>query len=146
VRRGACWSGREERLSGAPRSPSRARSKREDLMLPEAPQHREWRTARTAATERIDVIRERLRDTLSDADKLLDSAQGGDSDSWFALSSRLSTRCDRPGSATYCLREWPEPDDAHADRDDSSEDNDGRRSFYWLEGAEPGGSSCDHAD
>lgn len=126
---------------------SKARRKREDLTLPEAPQHREWRNARTAAIERIDLIRERLRDTLSDANKLLDSAQGGDSDSWFDLARRLSTRCDRLGSATFCLREWSEPDDAHADPDDSSEPNsEGRRSFYWLEAAEPGGSSCDHAD
>ena len=126
---------------------SKARRKREDLTLPEVPQHREWRTARAAATERIDIIRKRLRDTLSDANRLLESAQGGDSDSWFDLAKRLSTRCDRLGSATYCLREWPEPDDAHADPDDSSAPNsDSCRNFYWMEAAELGGSSCDRAD
>lgn len=125
---------------------AKARRKREDLTLPEAPQHRAWRNARTAGAERIDRIRERLRDTLRDADKLLESAEGGDSDSWFALSRRLSTRSDRLASATYCLREWPEPDDAHADRDDSSEDNDGRRSFYWKSDPDEPGLSCDHDD
>lgn len=126
---------------------AQARRKREDLTLPEAPQHRQWRAARSAATERIDQIRERLRDTLSDANRLLDSAEGGDSDSWFALSGRLSTRSGRLASATYCLREWPEPDDARADRDDSSESNEGRRSFYWKsdDDDEPG-SSCDQDD
>lgn len=125
---------------------AKARRKREDVTLPEAPQHRQWRNARASAAERIDVIRERLRDTLSDANTLLDSEQGGDSDSWFALSRRLSTRSSRLASATYCLREWPEPDDARADRDDSTEDNEGRRSFYWKSDDDEPRSSCDHAD
>ena len=33
------------------------------------------------------------------------------------------------GSVTYCLREWPEPDDARADKNDAPSGQVGRRSF-----------------
>lgn len=110
-----------------------ARRKREDLELPEAPQHRLWRHARTTAAERVDVLREQLRGTLREASKLLDSEHGGDSRAWLELAAELRSQCDRLGSATYCLREWPEPDDAHADSD-----GDSRRSFYWEASSEHG--------
>jgi hypothetical protein len=104
----------------------------EDLSLPEAPQHRLWREAQTLAGERIDGLREQLRDTLSQASSLLGSERGGDSEAWLELSGRLLSQCDRLASATYCQREWPEPDDAHADID-----SDTRRSFYWEASSEP---------
>jgi hypothetical protein len=121
------------RLTGdGRRQLARARRKRENLELPEAPQHRLWRDARATASERINGFRENLRGTLSEAHKLLDSEHGNDSDPWFDLSKRLLSQCERLGSATYCLREWREPDDAHADLDDSSSrHSDSRRNFYW---------------
>jgi hypothetical protein len=57
--------------------------------------------------------------------------RGGSSDAWFALARRFEKQCERLGSATYCLQEWPEPDDASADIDDSSY-GEYRRSFYWT--------------
>lgn len=111
---------------------AKARRKREDLTLPESPQHRLWATARMAATERIDGLREQLRGTLSEAIDLLDSERGGDSDTWFELHGRLARESEWVAQATYCLREWPEPDDGKADRDDdSSPYSDHRRGHVW---------------
>jgi hypothetical protein len=109
---------------------AKARRKREDLRLPESPQHRLWREARATAAGRIEGIREQLHGTLSEASNLLD-ADSGDSDAWFDLCRRLLKRCERYGSMTYCVREWPEPDDAHADIEDpSGRHSDSRRAFY----------------
>jgi hypothetical protein len=85
--------------------------------LPEAPQHRHWRKARAAASERIDEFREEVGRTLSEAEAL--HALGSDvpSEVWFETSQRLQHACWRLGSATYCLREWPEPDDSAQDID-----------------------------
>jgi len=110
---------------------AKARQKREDLTLPEAPQHRLWREAQATAAERIDGLRAQMRGTLSQASKLLDS-DGGDSDAWFDLRSRFVSRCERLGAATYSLREWREPDEGHADLDDTSErHSDSRRNLSW---------------
>lgn len=79
--------------------------------LPEAPQHREWREARALAAERISEFRQSARDALSEAARLLDA----DSAAWHELSQRLWREFARLSSATYCLREWAEPDDARAD-------------------------------
>lgn len=85
-----------------------------------------------AATERIDGLREQLRGTLSEAIDLLDSERCGDSDTWFELHGRLSRESEWVAQATYCLREWPEPDDGKADRDDdSSPYSDHRRGHVW---------------
>ncbi len=81
--------------------------------LPEAPQHRAWREARALAAERMSEFRQSARDALSEAVRLL--AADCDSRGWHELSERLRQEFDRIGSATFCLREWPEPDDAHAD-------------------------------
>lgn len=91
--------------------------------LPESPQHRQWRKARAAAAERIDGFREELRAIVVQAGVLLD-AEATTSDAWFELRVRLARVSWRLGSATYCLREWPEPDDAKADVDDGSEPGD----------------------
>jgi hypothetical protein len=81
--------------------------------LPEAPQHRAWREARVLAAERMSDFRQSARDALREATRLLDA--DCDSGTWHGLSERLRSEFDRIGSATFCLREWPEPDDAHAD-------------------------------
>jgi hypothetical protein len=94
--------------------------------LPEAPQHRRWREARTAASERIAAFRGDLRGTLDEAIALLE-ADLADSATWFELSERLHDTCWRFASAVHCLREWPEPDDSQADTDEPSYNQRGRR-------------------
>jgi hypothetical protein len=87
------------------------------ISLPESPQHRIWRHSRTLAGDRIDGFREALRTSVVELGALLDTGQTP-SDSWFEFGKRLSAECRRLGSATYCLSEWAEPDDARADVDE----------------------------
>jgi hypothetical protein len=91
--------------------------------LPESPQHRVWRHARALAAERIDGVCEQASGVLEEAMDALDS-DGVRSDAWFALAERLQSACWQLGSVTYCLSEWPEPDDASADVDDHTEPGD----------------------
>jgi hypothetical protein len=112
---------------------TRARRTGENLRLPEAPQHRLWREARATSSERIVGLRAQLSDTLREASELIASEDGGDSDAWFALRGRLGKQIERLAGATYCLREWAEPDDARADVEDASlPQGDHRRNFYWA--------------
>jgi hypothetical protein len=91
--------------------------------LPESPQHRVWRHARALAAERIDAVSEQASGVLAEAMDALDS-DGVRSDAWFALAERLQSACWQLGSVTYCLSEWPEPDDATPDVDDHTEPDD----------------------
>jgi hypothetical protein len=86
-------------------------------ILPESPQHRKWRHSRAMADDRIEGFREALRASMAEAGALLDSQQAP-SDVWFEFGKRLSAECKRLGSATYCLFEWADPDDARADIDE----------------------------
>jgi len=86
--------------------------------LPESPQHHAWRNARTAAAQEIDRFLVGVREGLHEAMRLLDADPAATSDAWFELGERLHRDCRRLGSATHCLREWSEPDDARADVDD----------------------------
>lgn len=83
--------------------------------LPESPQHRQWRNARTLAAQEIERFRATMRDAVTEAGALLGSTPG--SDAWFDLAERLHRAARRLGSATYCLHEWAEPDDDRADID-----------------------------
>jgi hypothetical protein len=85
--------------------------------LPESPQHRAWREARAAAAQEVERFRQELRPCLEQALLLLDVDPLADSDAWFQVGERLRAPCRRVGSAVHCLREWQEPDDAHADID-----------------------------
>jgi hypothetical protein len=116
---------------------AQARRKRENLALPESPQHRLWRDARATAARRIDRLREQMRRSLSEATALLDD-EGSDSDRWFGLRFRIGSQFERLGAAVYCLREWPEPDDAHADVDNDSEYSEYRRNIFKGEAEECG--------
>lgn len=87
-----------------------------EVSLPESPQHRIWRHSRTLASDRIDGFREALRASVTELGGLLDAGQAP-SDAWFEFGKRLRADCKRLGSATYCLSEWAEPDDASADVD-----------------------------
>jgi hypothetical protein len=86
--------------------------------LPESPQHRAWRHARTLAAHEIRRLRAALAHSLDDAAALLAEAAPARSEEWFALAERLRHDARALGSASHCLYEWPEPDDARADVDD----------------------------
>ncbi len=87
-------------------------------VLPESPQHREWRNARTLAGQEIERFRQRVTERLKQAVELLDAAPLADSDEWFEIAEELRLDCWRLGSATYCLHEWQEPDDSQPDLED----------------------------
>jgi hypothetical protein len=97
--------------------------------LPESPQHARWREAPTAASQRITGFRGGLRGTLDEAIALLEAGHGTDSTTWFALSERLRQAGRLFASSTYCLREWPEPDESRADMDEPPHEQRHRRSF-----------------
>ena len=97
-----------------------------DVALPESPQHRAWRDAKAAAAQEIDRFLLGVRGGLDEAIRLLDADPAAMSDAWFELGERLHRDCRRVGSATHCLREWAEPDDARADVDDRHDPADER--------------------
>jgi hypothetical protein len=107
------------------RALAQARSEGE-VVLPESPQHRKWRHSRTLAGERIDGFRQALQASLAEAGGLLDTKRAP-STVWVEFAKRLSRDCERLGSATYCLFEWPEPADERADVDDEIK---GRRNVW----------------
>ena len=86
--------------------------------LPESPQHRAWRDARTAAAQEIERFRASLRDRLDEAALLLEADEPPHSDAWFELGEALQRACRRVASASHCLYEWVEPHDLRADVDD----------------------------
>ncbi len=86
--------------------------------LPESPQHRAWRNARTLAAQEIERFRAGLQEQLDEAAPLLDADPPAQSDAWFELAESLRLACRTLASASYCLHEWAEPDDAVADLDD----------------------------
>lgn len=97
--------------------------------LPESPQHRQWRDARTLAARGIERFQLGARDDVEAATDLLDALvfdvrPAPLSDVWFELGERLARSFRRLGSAAYCLHEWAEPDDARADIDDGTEPSD----------------------
>jgi hypothetical protein len=83
--------------------------------LPESPQHRTWRNARTTATQEITRFRDELTDELEAALALLHDAH--DSDSLYALAEHLNHNIKRLASATHCAHEWQEPNDTTTDID-----------------------------
>jgi hypothetical protein len=93
--------------------------------LPESPQHDRWRKAHDTAAERIEDLRGGLRLLMEEASRLLDREPP--SDAWYELARDFEHACKRLGSATYCLHEWAEPDDATADVDDAPHGQAGRR-------------------
>jgi hypothetical protein len=102
----------------------RARRDEEDLRLPESPQHQAWRNARATAAQEIERLRLGLGARLDHADALLHAHEPPPSDAWFELAEELKRACWRVASASYCLNEWVEPDDAHADLDEHLDPHD----------------------
>jgi ribosome-binding protein aMBF1 (putative translation factor) len=116
-----------ELTSAGKRRLSRLRAKGELPGLPESPQHRAWREARALAEQRIEGFCRGLLEDVQRAHDLLGSPHTPGhppSDVWFELGERLHQGSKRLASATYCLHEWPEPDDAHADIDDHTDPSD----------------------
>lgn len=83
--------------------------------LPESPQHRAWRKARGAATERIDSLRGLLSAAIQDAHTAELEPGEVPSETWLALRQRLDAAAWLVASATYCLHEWSEPSDDSLD-------------------------------
>jgi hypothetical protein len=92
--------------------------------LPESPQHRDWRDARRAGAAEIERFRDGLDAALQEAVRLLPRDPPAHSDAWFELAERLHRSCRRVGSASHCVYEWSEPDDAWGDVDDRREPGD----------------------
>ena len=116
---------------------SRARRAGQVAVLPESPQHRAWREAHALAGELVEGFRLHLLEAIEHARALLDApvpgpavlegpepAPGPGSDAWFEVGERLQRACRRLGSASYCLWEWREPEDARADVDTHVEPGD----------------------
>jgi hypothetical protein len=89
--------------------------------LPESPQHRAWRAARTLAAHELVRFRDDVHERLELAATALEAQSVPGSDAWFALAEELQRSCRRLASASYCLYEWVEPDDAYADVDEHVE-------------------------
>lgn len=97
-----------------------AGARRRDTLpaLPESPQHRAWRRARTLAALEIERFRSALADETEEARRMLERDPDPGSDAWFELGERLARDCRLLGSASHCLYEWPEPPEDRADVDD----------------------------
>ena len=104
----------------------RAESAGELPALPESPQHRTWRNARAAAAQELERFSRLLRERLQHAAALLDADPPPHSDAWLELAEELQRGCRQVASASHCLYEWNEPDDARADLDEHVEPDDRR--------------------
>ncbi len=111
--------------------------------LPESPQHRAWRHARERAATRIEGFKEELNEAVEEADRLINQYRPVMAEEWFALHERIRWASWRLASATYCLTEWPEPDDEFPDVDENPGPRPGRRSISaWdRSDAELGGAA-----
>jgi hypothetical protein len=104
----------------------RAASAGEVPALPESPQHRAWRNAHTAAAQELERFRRLARERLERGEALLDADPPPHSDAWLELAEELQRACRRLASASHCMYEWDEPDDARADIDEHVEPADSR--------------------
>ncbi len=111
--------------------------------LPESPQHRAWRHARERAAVRIEGFKDQLTEAGEEAYNLIHQYRPVMAEEWFALHERLRWASWRFASATYCLTEWPEPDDEFPDVDENPGPRPGRRSTWaWdRSDAELGGAA-----
>lgn len=107
--------------------------------LPESPQHRAWRHARTKAAVRVEGFRSDLLQALGEGGRLINQCRAPMSREWFELSERLRLAAWRVASATYCLTEWVEPDDESPDVDESPGPRPGRRAIWAWDQDTPTG-------
>jgi hypothetical protein len=89
------------------------------IALPESPQHRAWRQARTLAEQEIERFTERLQASTAEATLLTqsDRLDAIASDRWLELGARMARDARLLASARHCLSEWPEPGEDSADVD-----------------------------
>lgn len=92
--------------------------------LPESPQHRAWRLARTASRRQITRLREELRERLVASAAMLERDPQPGSDAWLEAAEELGRACRSLGFASYCAREWTEPEDGRRDLDERVEPGD----------------------
>jgi hypothetical protein len=110
--------------------------------LPESPQHRAWRHARTKAAVRVEGFRSDMYDVLQAAGDLIGQYRPLMSGECFELSERLRLASWRFASATYCLSEWLEPDDDAPDMDENPGPRPGRRATWaWDQNTPTGDGS-----
>lgn len=106
----------------------RARGAGRVPVLVESPQHRAWREAHALAERRVEGFRVALLEAARYTVGLVEAtgAVPGEpaSDVLLEVGERLAQACRRLASATYCLYEWSEPDDAAADIDDHTHPGD----------------------
>ncbi len=82
--------------------------------LPDSPQHQRWRDARRLAGQEAERYRAELSAALEDALSMLGEPRVTAAD-WLALAARLTRGAERVGAVTFCLHEWPEPQEAGPD-------------------------------
>jgi hypothetical protein len=103
--------------------------------LPESPQHRTWRHARDEANKRFWEILKAAKEAAAEASLIVEltGPKAAGSIRMLELNERLQWQFWRLGAATYCMYEWPEPDDARRDEDDEQTPGPfSRRSSYFL--------------
>lgn len=93
--------------------------------LPESPQHRCWREARTLAELEIGRFHAAVEKDVQALTDLLDGGAGTPSEAWLEMAERLPGSLRRLGSATHCLREWAEPSEDRPDIDEDAEPGEG---------------------
>jgi hypothetical protein len=101
--------------------------------LPESPQHRAWRNARTSAGQELARFRAALLEQIGTAAALLEADPRPRADAWLEMAETLSRTCRLVGSASHCLYEWPEPDDTRPDVDAGIDPGDERLARQALE-------------
>jgi hypothetical protein len=107
--------------------------------LPESPQHRAWRRARTKAAVRVEGFRSDMYDVLQEAGDLIGQYRPLMSRECFELSEHLRLASWRFASATYCLAEWLEPEDDRSDVDENPGPRPGRRATWAWDQDTPTG-------
>jgi hypothetical protein len=103
----------------------RARSATSRSRLSIAPGGTPWERAAV----RIEGFKDQLIEAVEEAYNLIHQYRPVIAEEWFALHERLRWASWRLTSATYCLTEWPEPDDELPDVDENPGPSPGRRSI-----------------
>lgn len=93
--------------------------------LPESPQHRRWREARTLAEQEIGRFHAAVEKDVQTLTNLLDEGVETPSEVWLEMAERLPGSLRRLASAIHCLREWAEPDEDRPDVDEDAEPGEG---------------------
>jgi hypothetical protein len=79
-------------------------------VLPDSPQRERWRDARRLAAAEAERFTTELSATLEEGQRMLGEPSLTAAD-WLTLAGRLKVAAERVGAVTFCLHEWPEPQD-----------------------------------